>query len=75
MDQLVISDVNLHESSSMTSVKEMDSYNPSSAAIKLPTEEGIYQVGESAKVGNSRTWKYLTKIILYVLRDLEVGTQ
>ena len=53
-------DVNLDESSSMPSVKYMDEYEACSAALRLPSEEGINQLGESAKLSNCSSWKYLT---------------
>ena len=51
--------VDLDESSSMPSVKGMDPDNASSAALHLPPEEGINQVGDSSKVRNSISWQYL----------------
>ena len=51
-----ISAVNIYESSSMPSVKAMDTDELSSAALHLTPEEEINKLGESAKVDNSRSW-------------------
>ena len=59
----------------MTSVKVMDPYEASSEALHLPPEEGIYQVGKSAKVINYQSWQHLTEFMLYVIRGPEGGTQ
>ena len=53
----------------------MHTYEASSAYIQLPPEEGINQVDESANVRNSRSWKYLTGVMLDVIRAPEGGTQ
>ena len=50
-----ISSVNLDEYSSMPSVKFKDTYEKSSAALRLPLEKGINQVGDSSKISNSRS--------------------
>ena len=57
LDQTNSSDVNLDESSSMTSVKGMDPVEANLSALHLPPEVGINRVVESDKVGNSSSWK------------------
>ena len=69
------SSVNLDESSYRPSVKGMDPVESSSASLHLPPEVGINQVGESDNVSNSRSWQYLTELILDVIKALEGGTQ
>ena len=70
-----IPDVNLDESSHMTSVKGMDPAEASSAALHLSPASDIKQVGENEKVSNSNSWKYLTGFILDVIKSPEVGTK
>ena len=48
----------------MPSVKGIDPYEASSEDYHLPPAEGINQVGDSAKVSNSVSWKYLTGFVL-----------
>ena len=52
----------------MTSVKGMDADEVSSAALNLHPEDEINQVLESAKVKNSRIWKYLTEFMSNMIR-------
>ena len=59
----------------MTSVKGMDPDEASSVALYLTPEVGINQVGESAKLINSRSWKYLIDFMLDMIRALEGGTK
>ena len=59
----------------MPIVKEIYTVEASSASLHLPPEVGINRVGESDKVENSISWKYLTEIILDVMKYQEVGTQ
>ena len=53
----------------MPSMKGIDPYEASSATLHLPPEVGINQLGESAKLINSRSWKYFTEFMIYVIRD------
>ena len=69
LNQLKISAFDLDESSFITSVKGLDPVEASSSDIHLTSEEGINQVGESAKVINPTSCKYLTKFLLDVKRD------
>ena len=55
LDQPDRSAVNIYKSSSMLSVKGMNPNEASSAALPLPPELGINQVGKSDKVSNSRS--------------------
>ena len=59
--------VNLDESSSMPSVKGIDPYEASSAALHLLSEEVINKVCDSAKLSNSIICQYLTELILDVI--------
>ena len=52
----------------MPSVKVMDIVDAISAAPNLPPEVDINQVGETDKVSNSRSYKYLTEFILDVIK-------
>ena len=63
--------LNLDEFLYIPSVKCMNPVEASSSALRLLTEVGINQVGESGKVSNSRSWKYLTEIMLDVIKDPE----
>ena len=58
-----------------TSVNGMDPVEAISSALHLPPETGINQVGESDKVSNSISWKYLTEFILDVIKNTVGGTQ
>ena len=69
LDQTNSSDVNLYESSSMTSVKGMDPVEANLSALHIPPEVGINQVVEIDKVRNSSSWKYLTEFILDMIKD------
>ena len=46
----------------------MDPVEASSVDLNLYSEVGINQVGESDKVSNSISWKYLTGFILDVIK-------
>ena len=63
--------LNLDEFLYIPSVKCMNPVEASSSALRLLTEVGINQVGESGKVSNSRSWKYLTEFMLDVIKDPE----
>ena len=53
----------------------MDPYEGGSEALRISLEAGISQVGESEKVSNSISWKYLTEFILDVIKAPERGMQ
>ena len=59
----------------MSIVKDMNPYEKSSADLHVPPEEGVKQVVNSYKVSNSRSWQYLTELMLEVIRYLEGGPQ
>ena len=71
LTQPEISAINLDESSSIPSVKLMDTVEAISEDIHLPPELGINQVGESEKVRNSISCQYLTEYILDVIKSPE----
>ena len=55
-----ISDLNIYNSSYITSVKGLDPLKENSEDLHLPLEEGIKLVVKSAKAINSNSWRYLT---------------
>ena len=52
----------------MSSVKVRNPVEASSAALHLPPEVGINQVGVSDKVRNSIIWQYLLELFLDVIK-------
>ena len=59
----------------MPSGKDMDPYESSSAALFIPPEKWINQVGYSAKVSNYISWQYLTEFMVYVIKAPKIIMQ